>query len=1025
MLTFFRSQSITASLLLLSAWIVSGSGPLKAAPQNQQQLAEAERLNSQVIKLYQEGKYREAIPIAQRVQGIWETQLGPLHPDVAFAYSNLGEMHRQLSNYAAAKPLHERALKIRERVHGQNHADTALSATYVAMVNEALQDYESAEKYYQQALTIREAVFGPDHPEVASALNNIGNLRKIQSKYAEAEQLFRKGLAIRRNTQGPEHIDNAPSLDNLASVYKALGRLGDAEPLYKQALQIREKEFGKEHPDTAVTLNNLATLYKDQSRYAEAKPLQQRAVEIREKLLGHDHPLTAVSAGNLGGIEEGLGDFAAAERLYLRALKSLEKTAGPSHIDTGIVINNLALLYRKQDRDAESGRLFDRALTIFETHLGPEHRHTAQLLSNLGGLRERQGDFPTAERHYRRSLDIRRKVLGEDHPDTAQSINNLALLLAADHKVAEAIPMLKQSLAVRQQTLGADHPTTVGALDNLASYQEQQHDRESIDNFDLSRRGVRRYVTRELPALSERQQSLFLKVNYERGLHMALSCGLVHADDSDVVEKSASWLLNGKAVGIEALAQQNLAKRANVAKTTPPDWVELDQLRAAIPKGAVFVDIARFERFDFEIKPGAATWLSPHYAAWITPAIGAGEVQLVDLGPADDIDSLVNQVREQLLNAHGDEGEIAATSEQEAVTKLNETLQSLADLVWKPLVPYLGDSEELLLSPDGDLWLLPWAALPVGPNDADGNAPSLVESYSLRLVVSGRDLTRRAVVGKSAPPVIIANPEFDQSASRKQQSIIGIFKKILQPDDNSLRTFSFKNLQLNAEPLPNTEIEAISIEPQLKVYAGADVQVFKQRYALESVVKGFDSPKVAVFATHGFFLPQQQTDLKSEFLRIVETAENILRDLSGKPYENPLLRCGLLLSGCNQKDAVVGADDGILTGAEVTGLNLRGTELVVLSACETGLGDIHQGEGVAGLRQAFQLAGAQSVVASLWKVSDRETSLLISDFFRNLADGQSKADALRNAQLSRIEKRRERFGAAHPFYWAAFTLTGR
>jgi CHAT domain-containing protein len=203
--------------------------------------------------------------------------------------------------------------------------------------------------------------------------------------------------------------------------------------------------------------------------------------------------------------------------------------------------------------------------------------------------------------------------------------------------------------------------------------------------------------------------------------------------------------------------------------------------------------------------------------------------------------------------------------------------------------------------------------------------------------------------------------------------------------------------------------------------------------ASEAIVKATKSPQVLVLATHGFFLKKQEVEIKdgkTRDLNLGSVGEKhstpILKDKNGQEVENPLLRCGLLLAGANRRaEAKEGEDDGILTGLEIVGLDLRGTQMVVLSACETGVGDVQTGEGVAGLRQAFQLAGAESVMSTLWQISDEATVRLMNTFYDELAKGIDRSEALTRAQRQFIKERRERYGAAHPFYWASFTLTGK
>jgi CHAT domain-containing protein len=268
-----------------------------------------------------------------------------------------------------------------------------------------------------------------------------------------------------------------------------------------------------------------------------------------------------------------------------------------------------------------------------------------------------------------------------------------------------------------------------------------------------------------------------------------------------------------------------------------------------------------------------------------------------------------------------------------------------------------------------------------------------IEGHPIQFVISGRDLIRNPVEldRKPSAPLVLADPDFDLNKSQRPLA------------NHQTRSLASGLALGDIRRLPGTAAEAEALAPKLAQFAGALPRVFTDDKAQTSVLRLAKGPQVVVLATHGFFLPDPE-----------------------KKSENPLLRCGVLLAGCNRALAAQAGDDtGVLTGLEIIGVDLRGTELVVLSACETGLGDVRSGEGVAGLRQAFHLAGAESVVASLWQVPDRATAQLMVAFFENLAAGQSKADAMRLAQLAMIQARREKGGAAHPFFWGAFTITGQ
>ena len=701
--------------------------------------------------------------------------------------------------------------------------------------------------------------------------------------------------------------------------------------------------------------------------------------------------------------------------------------------------------------------LYKQALAIHEKALGPDHPDTATSLNNLAKLYESQGKYAEAVPLCKRSLAIHEKVLGPDHPDTATSLNSLAKLYESQGKYAEAEPLLKRSLAIHETALGPDHPSTATILNNLARlYATLGRFPDATKLFDRARRGTRRHVSRVLPSLSATEQAVFLRTQDEAGFHASLTLGLLLNTRPQIASLSAGWLANGKAVAQEALSQQivlarqsdnaqtatlvgalttartNLARlsqaipnpeqaspyRATVAALQREElrliseiggqiaalnreepWIEIDAIRRNIPSGSVLVDIARFGIHRFSAKEHERKRLPARYAAWIVPSEGAGAITIVDLGDAAEIDSLVAEYRRSI----------------EARRTEIPAAKPLAAKVLQPILAALpsggGKVEELILSPDGALWLVPWQALPL----EDGRYA--IEKYTIRTVISGRSLVplppSAKPSGETTAPLVMADPDFDSPPpAGEAKSSSGVTGRFLEP----------------VEPLPNTKSEAEATHGPLSSLVGVEPVVKMGRDATETELKSLAvRPKVLVLATHGFFLPDQEIAPDDRLALGSSRKVSITRpvDKSGKALVDPLLRCGLLLAGANVtlSGQQTGSDDGILTGAEIVGLDLLGTDLVVLSACETGVGDVRNGEGVAGLRQAFQIAGASTVVSTLWRVPDAESAAIMTDFYQYLAAGKSATAALREAQLGFIAASREK--AVSPYLWAAYGVTGR
>jgi CHAT domain-containing protein/tetratricopeptide (TPR) repeat protein len=995
--------------------------------------AEVDRLWKKVEGLKKAEKWPE-LPAAYRALIARQVEVfGAEAVHVAGALNQFGVFYVDLCESGKARPLLERCVEIL-RAHKHERLPDCLDR--LARVYQELAEFDKARDRYEEAVRLRKAV-DEKSPEVARSLLGLASLANKRGEVGEAKQQFQACLVVFEQAADKYRPDRLECLMLLAYLHVDVSDYAAAQGYLDQAHALHDKAAKEDQdPMFKARCDQLqAELYRFRGeKYEEAEALYKDLLKVYAAA-----PLPrATCLQALASLYFTLDRYDEAEPLYQQSLKARIEALGPDHPEVARVLNDLGLLYRTRKDYDKAERLLVKSLAIRRAKLGADHLLVGLALGTLADLSDRKGEADKAEKLYLEGLDILKKRL-KDNRDVATALDNLGAFYQKTGRHAEAEARIEEGLKIRLAKLPAGHRDLALSYSNLALAQASQGKIEAaLASADRDRRIIRRYVASILPLLTVRQQLAFLKAQKERDFALALSLGLAFPDRADAAAASAGWLLNGKAVAHQVLAESALLARDSkdpavkglVAKLTEAreelsrltvllsgpaataehrkryeertgqeqelavelqlkgrdhgvaaPWVELKDLCAALPKDAVFVDIARLRPYAFKAGPGAGQAAAARYAAWVTDP--AGKVELVDLGEADPADALVDQVRKALARtAHAIGAE--DVKERKAEEELRAPLKDLSERILKPLLPHIGTSPRWVLCPDGDLWLVPWDALLL----PDGSYA--VEKHVISYVTSGRDLVAAAGRPKVAPqpPLILADPDF------------GVRGQGPKPPAGA-PPGPFAGLFWKVAPLPWTGAEALAVAPQLKAYTKAEPRLLLGDKATKKVAIAARNPAVLLLSTHGFFLAEKG---------------------KGGAFDNPLLRCGLLFAGCNDPDR---PEQGVLTGLEVIGTDLRGTELVVLSACDTAVGEVRQGEGVAGLRQCFQLAGAEAVMATLWKVPDEATAKQVAHLFELLAKGCSKAQALAQAQRKQIEDRRAVFQAAHPFFWGAFTLTGR
>jgi CHAT domain-containing protein/Tfp pilus assembly protein PilF len=907
------------------------------------------------------------------------------------------------AKYDDALALEESALALREQALGPASPAVANSLHQLGNIYHLKGDYPKSEAAFLRALTIREKTSGALSADVFGLLTNVGGLYFDMGELDKAEQVMQRAIALQEHLPGLDNLRVAALFNNLALVNYGKGDYGKAELLFEQAVAVEEKAFGPDSTELTDTLDNLSALYQATGNYLKAESAGQRSLSIEEKAFGPDDPRVGSTLLNLGNVRYLSGELEQAEPLYQRALAIYEKGLGPEHPLVALALNNLAEVYHDRRQFSQAEPLYLRSLAIREKKLGAEHSDVGQSLNNLGNLYRDEGDYDKADQFYTRALSIREKALGPDHPDVVSTLSHIALMYMAKGDFGKAQSYQARAIAISERNaslnlVAGSERQKLAYLDSLS----EQLDRAITLNVrlapgqtaarDLAITTVLRRKGRVQDVLSDSLASLRQRLG---------------ADDAKLLDRfnqSTSALSRLVFGGPQQLTNEEFRKRVGAlnqereqleaeisrrsgefrAQSQP---VTIDAIQAALPDNGALLEFVTYKPLSPKGITAKERYGERSYVVYVIRK--RGEIEWKELGGAQAIDGAVDALREALRDPQRKDAKQLA--------------RALDDKIMRPVRALIGDATQLIVSPDGELNLIPLAAL------VDEQGHYLIEHYSLSYLTSGRDLLRIQLVRESkSSPLVVANPLFGEPANELFAKTNAALKST--PRNGRRRSITTGNdlSEVYFAPLDGTSQEAHSIQalfPDASVLTGAQ--------ATESAIKRVNAPRILHLATHGFFLTAPATAATGSS-PVAKQTNRVSSEL-----ENPLLRSGLAFSGANLRRGD-STEDGILTALEASGLNLWGTKLVVLSACDTGVGEVRNGEGVYGLRRSFVLAGAESLVMSLWPISDFTTRELMTNYYRNLKEGMGRGEALRQVQLGMLKRNPN----LHPFYWANFIQSG-
>ena len=929
-------------------------------------------LESAWNSLLSKGKYAEIMPFLESSLSMISSQAGMESIPYARVINYRGVVHFYLQKWLESEKDYIEAMEIRKRLQGESHNSVAMGMNNLAYLYMVTGRLDESEKLYKEALLLREKVVGKQSPDYAWSLTNLGILYYNTSRYEEGEVLFKQALEIRSKNPGKQHPLYAGSLNNLASMYMIMGRYESAEPLYLESLRIKEKTSGKDSPDYFNTLENLAILYNKLGRHQEAEKIYLETKAIKEKVLRPEDPDYASVLVNLGVLYKEMDNYQRAEELLSKALALKEKIYGLTSMEIAEVLINLSSLHLKNNNITKADSFLVRAQDIIIHSVGQEHDDYADCLSLRAEILIRQKEFQLAEKCLIEAKSILASRFGKEHPNYRSLLLQLAAFYESRFRYKESESLFNESFILerKQLKIGAEFLSESELSNYVASFQK---DNESLTSF-----AMRRVNLREDP-------SALVKICFDNALfHKGFLLNAANQVNTIAARDTAAQRLQLKLKSLRRrLAEQyalparerdsllvlDLETRANrlekdlvsgIARISEGkkdvSWIDV---QASLKHGEAAVEFMEYHVNGSD---------SPDSLWYVALVLKAGDPSPVAVSMCEgkSLSQLLFQGYDRRLDYVN---KLYAFSGRGA-SMVSEKEKSLSELIWNSLSPYLKGINTIYLTPAGLLHLVNLAAIPLTETEV------LADLYQVRILGSTRKLVTFDVRSiQKVTAVLYGGVVYDADSTFLAMHYPNTSQDLASRAQKQVSTTENLGHGEDWAFLKWTEKEITGIESVLDK-SGCTSKIFSGASATEESFKMIDDqpdkPTVIHLATHGFFFADPGS----------KGTAHEQEERSFKISANPLIRSGLILAGANHAwrtghSISSEAEDGILTAYEISQMDLSGTQLAVLSSCETGLGDIEGSEGVYGLQRAFKIAGVKYIIMSLWQVPDKQTSMLM------------------------------------------------